>query len=217
MSTADIECGAEQAHDEDDRAHLARREAHVGHAAAGAEAEALRLGARVADHERGGHRRGREGRAVDVVEAQEADDEAHVDDRLARAVEDRVEERAELAALAGRAGQRAIEHVERGAKADDQAGRDPQLDGRQIGADDGDAEADEREHVRRQMGAHEDRGDGRLDPCPPRLAECCAAHEASPRSSPSRARKWVSTSRLSVQITSRPTRRVATTPAALRR
>ena len=41
--------------DEDHGADFARREADIGHARARREAQALRLGARVADHERGSH------------------------------------------------------------------------------------------------------------------------------------------------------------------
>ena len=50
----------------------------------------------------------------------QSDDETDVDDGLARAVESRVHEGAELAGLAGRAGERAIEQVEGGTKADDE-------------------------------------------------------------------------------------------------
>ena len=101
--------------------------------------------------------------AVRVTEPQQPDDEADVDDGLARAIERRVHECAELARLASRAGERAVEQVECGTETDDQAGRDPELDRGQVRADDGDAEADQSEHVRRQVCADEDCRHRRLD------------------------------------------------------
>ena len=70
-----------------------------------------------------------------------------VDDRLAPAVEHGVHERAERADLAGRPGERAVEHVEGAADEDDDAADEPELGSEQRRADDGDPEADERQPV----------------------------------------------------------------------
>ncbi len=104
---------------------------------AGGEAEALGLRPGVADHERRAHGAGgrEDRRRPDVRARQRADDDAEVDDGLAPAVEDRVHERAELADLAGRPGQRAVEHVEDAADEDDDAADEPQLGAEEDGAD----------------------------------------------------------------------------------
>src|SRR5689334_1044136 len=104
------DAGPQEADGEDDEPDFAGREADVGHALARREAEALGPGPGVADHERRGHRGGREGGR----EVERGDDaaphDAHVDDRLAPAIERGVHERAGLADLAGRAGDHAVEH-----------------------------------------------------------------------------------------------------------
>ena len=79
----------------------------VGHAGPGREAQALGLGPGVADHERRDHRGGGEDDgAVESRELQGAPRGCRVDDALAPAVEVGVHERAELADLAGRPGER---------------------------------------------------------------------------------------------------------------
>ena len=78
--------------------------------------------------------------AVGDADGLQAGDDADVDDDLAPAVEDAVHERPELADLAGRAGERAVEHVEDAADEHDDAADEPQLQSRaRIGPDDGDA------------------------------------------------------------------------------
>ena len=57
----------------------------------------------------------------------QAGDDADVHDDLAPAVEDAVHERAERADLAGRPGERAVEHVEDAADEDDDAADEPLL------------------------------------------------------------------------------------------
>ena len=57
------EAGAHQADAQDRDAHLARREAHAGHAPAAGEAQRLGAGAGVADHERVAHGDRRQPRA----------------------------------------------------------------------------------------------------------------------------------------------------------
>ena len=135
------------------------READGGHARAGREAEALGLRAGVADHERGGHRRGREDRAERGSRRRaQPQHDAEVDDALAPAVEDRVHERAELRRLAGRPGERAVEQVEDAAEDDEEAGEDPALEARGDGREDRDPEADQRQGVRREADlAHRER------------------------------------------------------------
>ena len=95
--TSRQQAGSEQADGEDDDPDLAWREPDGGHARARGEAQALGLGAGVADHERGDHRRGRRGSAPSVEAGVRSRQDADVDDPLAPAVEDRVHERAEPA------------------------------------------------------------------------------------------------------------------------
>ena len=80
-----------------------------------------------------------------------ADDDADVDDHLAPPIEDRVHERPELADLAGRAGERPVEHVEGATdEHDDAADRASCSRADEDRAGDGDGEPDQGQDVRRQ-------------------------------------------------------------------
>ena len=171
--------------------------------------------------------RGRRPRATgeplrDAGDAGSARDDAEVDDRLAPAIEDGVHERAELADLARRPGERAVEHVEDAAEEDDDAADEPELGRPATGTDDRDAEADERQPVGRQaepgpwpsaIGSKSRliAGAGSLG-----MVIAASAREAEDRRARGRRtrRRPLGEGR---QMVSRPTRRVSTRPATRRR
>ena len=77
------EAGQDEAEAEDDEADLAGHDADGGHARAGGEAVGLRLGPRVADHDRGAQGGGRQERPVGDAGGLQRGDDADVDDDLA--------------------------------------------------------------------------------------------------------------------------------------
>ena len=157
------DAGQDEAEAEDDEADLAGHDADRGETHAGGEAVGIRLGPRVADHDRGAQGGGGEERPVGDADGLQRGHDADVHDDLAGAVEDAVHERAEGAGLAGRPGERAVEHVEDAADEDDQAADEPQLLADEDGPDDGDGEADEGQPVGGQAGPAHGQGDGLED------------------------------------------------------
>src|SRR4029079_7207581 len=111
----------------------------------------------------------------------------------------------------------AVEHVEGAADEDDDPADRPVLEGDEDGAQDGDAEPDERQPVGRQAGPAHGQGDrleDALDPGPSLVGD---AQLAIPRMAFSRSATSPNASGRRVQIVSRPTRRVWTRPATRRR
>jgi len=138
---ASCERRGDQADGQDRDPDLARRKAHVGHARARGEAQALGLGAGVADHERRGHGGGSEDGPEVEPAGQAPPGDAHVDDALAPPVEHRVHERPQPADPARRPRERAVEQVEHAAEDHQQPGGEPPLGPGRDRGDAGDAEA----------------------------------------------------------------------------
>ena len=138
----------------------------------------------------------------------QAGHEADVDEGLAPAIEDGVHEGAELADLARRPGQGAVEHVEDAAGEDDEAADQPELEAEQDGADGRDPEADEGEPVGGEAEAPEEEGDRLADllDAAPRVVRDGHA-QLIPRMARSRAATSPNASGRREQIVSRPARR----------
>jgi hypothetical protein len=135
---------------QDHEPDLAGHDPDRRHAGPGREAQALGLGADVADEEGAGHRGRRVGWGVRPAAGMEAGDEPDVDERLTQTIEDAVHECAEPGDPPRRPGERPVQHVEDAAGEDDKPAGQPELEGQEDGPDRGDAEPDEGESVRRQ-------------------------------------------------------------------
>jgi hypothetical protein len=172
----------DQAGAQDHQSDFAWHEAHGRHPRAGGEPEAFRLGARVADHEGRGHRPDREDRGICPAAREQAAGDADVRDRLAGAVERRVEERAERGDLPGRPRERPVEEVEDPEDEHEDPGRQPGLLRGRIGSDARSEKANERESVRGKAEAakrHRDGGRGAADSLAKGGGDDRAGHEAA--------------------------------------
>ena len=125
----------DQTQRQDHQPDLARHDPDRRHARPGGEAETLGLRPHVAHHERGAHRRGGEDRDTLVTAQDRTSGDAEVDDGLTPPVEDGVHEGPEPADLAGRPGERAVEHVEDAADEHDDTADGPIPEGDQAGAE----------------------------------------------------------------------------------